>query len=160
MTATVRPATLADGPGLVEIDRVNHSPATSPGAPPAPDADPWARHDPDDVLVAEMNGAVVGYLTLGHPTSLATNTHVWQVQGLSVHPGAQRQGVARQLLRAGIAEAAGRGARRLTLRVLGTNPTARALYESEGFVVEGVQRGEFLIDGAEVDDVLMARRLV
>jgi RimJ/RimL family protein N-acetyltransferase len=45
---------------------------------------------------------------------------------------------------------------RITLRVLSTNPAARRLYESCGFVVEGVLRGEFLLEGREVDDVLMA----
>jgi RimJ/RimL family protein N-acetyltransferase len=43
--------------------------------------------------------------------------------------------------------------------VLGTNPAARALYEAYGFVVEGVQREEFLLDGRYVDDVLMALQL-
>ena len=46
-----------------------------------------------------------------------------------------------------------------TLRVLGPNATARALYERAGFVVEGVLREEFHLDGRYVDDVLMARDL-
>ena len=56
-------------------------------------------------------------------------------------------------------EARSRGGRKLSLRVLSTNPTAIGLYESEGFVVEGVLRGEFVLEGREVDDVLMARWL-
>ena len=60
------------------------------------------------------------------------------------------------LLVAAIEEARARGARRLTLRVLGHNDAARRLYESAGFVVEGVQRGEFFLDGEYRDDVLMA----
>ncbi|WP_159059185.1 GNAT family N-acetyltransferase, partial [Streptomyces scabiei] len=63
------------------------------------------------------------------------------------------------LLRAVQDEARRRGARRLTLRVLGHNTAARKLYESEGFVVEGVLPEEFLLDGQYVDDVLMGRRL-
>ena len=39
------------------------------------------------------------------------------------------------------------------------NPGARRLYERAGFVVEGVLRGEFVLDGVPVDDVLMARYL-
>ncbi|WP_159059877.1 GNAT family N-acetyltransferase, partial [Streptomyces scabiei] len=66
---------------------------------------------------------------------------------------------ARALLRAVQDEARRRGARRLTLRVLGHNTAARKLYESEGFVVEGVLPEEFLLDGQYVDDVLMGRRL-
>ncbi|MYV52865.1 GNAT family protein, partial [Streptomyces sp. SID3212] len=52
------------------------------------------------------------------------------------------------------------GARRLTLRVLGHNTPARRLYEAEGFAVEGVLPGEFLLDGEYVDDVLMGRSLL
>ncbi len=40
--------------------------------------------------------------------------------------------------------------------MLGPNDAARALYESAGFVVEGIQRDEFFLDGRYVDDVLMA----
>ncbi|MCZ9342980.1 GNAT family N-acetyltransferase, partial [Streptomyces sp. TRM76130] len=36
---------------------------------------------------------------------------------------------------------------------------ARRLYESEGFVVEGVLPGEFLLDGGYADDVLMGKSL-
>ena len=56
-------------------------------------------------------------------------------------------------------EAARRGARKLGLRVLGGNASARALYASAGFVVEGVLRDEFWLDGRFVDDVFMARPL-
>lgn len=43
--------------------------------------------------------------------------------------------------------------------MLGHNTPARTLYESEGFAVEGVLPGEFLIDGAYVDDVCMGLAL-
>ena len=36
------------------------------------------------------------------------------------------------------------------------NERARRLYESAGFVVEGVLREEFFLEGRYVDDVLMA----
>jgi ribosomal protein S18 acetylase RimI-like enzyme len=68
-------------------------------------------------------------------------------------------GAGRALLRAAVEEARRQGARRITLRVLGHNTPARRLYESEGFVVEGVQPEEFFLDGAYVDDVLMGRSL-
>ena len=65
-------------------------------------------------------------------------------------------GAGRALIDAAAAEARARGARRLTLRVLGPNAGARRLYESAGFVVEGIQHGEFVLEGREVDDVMMA----
>lgn len=52
-----------------------------------------------------------------------------------------------------------RRARKLALRVLGRGDRARLLYESCGFQVEGVLRGEFHLGGRYVDDVLMARDL-
>jgi RimJ/RimL family protein N-acetyltransferase len=67
--------------------------------------------------------------------------------------------VGRALVDAAAAEARARGATRLTLRVLGPNAGARDLYESAGFVVEGTLRGEFVLEGELVDDVLMARSL-
>lgn len=62
-------------------------------------------------------------------------------------------------MRAALAAARREGASRITLRVLGHNAPARALYESEGFVVEGVLPGEFFLAGRYVDDVLMGRSL-
>ncbi|RYY44131.1 MAG: N-acetyltransferase [Actinomycetales bacterium] len=54
---------------------------------------------------------------------------------------------------------AAEGAAKVTLRVLGTNPTARRLYERCGFAVEGVLVGEFVIEGSPVDDLWMATHL-
>ena len=81
------------------------------------------------------------------------------VDGLAVDPDRRRLGIARQLVEAAVAEARHRGARKVTLRVLGPNTGARRVYERCGFVVEGVLRGEFRIDGHDVDDVLLARSL-
>jgi RimJ/RimL family protein N-acetyltransferase len=55
-----------------------------------------------------------------------------------------------------IEQARDRGARKLSLRVLGGNTAARRLYESCGFAVEGVLREEFFLAGRYDDDVLMA----
>jgi ribosomal protein S18 acetylase RimI-like enzyme len=116
--------------------------------------------EPGDHLVAVTgDGAVVGFTRLARPTPVASNAHVWQIQGLAVSDEVRGMGVGRLLVRAAVAEARRRGALRLSLRVLGHNTPARRLYESEGFVVEGVQPREFLLDGEFVDDVLMGRAL-
>ena len=88
-----------------------------------------------------------------------------EIKGLAVAPRFQRQGVGRALVEAAIAEARADGARKLTLRVLGDNAPAHALYKACGFVEEGNLRGLFLLDGTYVDDVLFSldltsRRLV
>ncbi|MCG3043625.1 GNAT family N-acetyltransferase, partial [Streptomyces sp. S1A] len=79
--------------------------------------------------------------------------------GLAVDGAVRGRGVGRALLRAAMAEARRQGASRITLRVLGHNASARALYASEGFAVEGVLPGEFLLESGSADDVLMGRSL-
>ncbi|MEV6049547.1 GNAT family N-acetyltransferase [Streptomyces sp. NPDC052107] len=155
---SIRIAEPADEEELALLDRSTWSTLHAVSPPPeGPFFD--ERHLPEDYLVAEVDGRVVGYVRIGRPTPLASNTHVLQIQGLAVAEEARGRGLGRALIRAAVEEARGRGARRLTLRVLGHNAPARALYESEGFAVEGVQPEEFLLDGAYVDDVLMGRRL-
>jgi len=157
----VRPAIPADEQALAALDRATWTDATSP-APPPPEPDArffTERVDIRDVLVAEVDGAVAGYVRLVRPTPLPASDHVLSVNGIAVAEAFQRRGVGRALLDAAVAEARVRGARRLTLRVLGPNTAARRLYTSAGFVVEGVLRGEFRIAGEYVDDVLMARDL-
>ncbi|MER5531413.1 GNAT family N-acetyltransferase [Streptomyces sp. NPDC002677] len=117
------------------------------------------RHAPEDTLVAELDRRIVGYVRLGFAHNIASNAHVRQIQGLAVAEEARGHGVARALLRAVMEEARRRGARRIRLGVLGHNAPARRLYESEGFAVEGVLPGEFLLGGEYVDDVIMGRAL-
>ena len=147
----VRKVTRADGKALLEIDRLTWSELSSPGPPPE------GAFDLEGVLVADDDGAVAGYVKLRHPTPFESSRHVVEIAGLAVHPECRRRGVARALLAAAVDEAGRMGARRLTLRVFEPNTAARALYESEGFAVEGVLRGEFLRGGRYVDDVLMAK---
>ncbi|MFE2945290.1 GNAT family N-acetyltransferase [Streptomyces sp. NPDC059255] len=179
----IRPAERADDDALGALDRATWSPLHAVTPRPRPPYGPFfdAQHRPEDFLVAEIDGdgggtvrgdgsgrgdgtghgggesadRIVGYIRVARPTPLASNAHVRQIQGLTVYPWARGRGVARALLRAGALHARNQGARRLTLRVLGHNAPARALYEAEGFRVEGILPGEFLLDGAYVDDVFM-----
>lgn len=157
----IRRALPADDEELGRLDRATWSPLHAVMPEPQPPYGPFfdERHSPDDHLVAELDGRVVGYVRLAFPTPLAANAHVRQIQGLAVAEEARGRGVGRALIRAVTEEARRRGARRLTLRVLGHNTPARKLYESEGFVVEGVLPEEFLIAGDYVDDVFMGRSL-
>ena len=154
----VRRATSADERALATLDRATWTTLTSP-APPPPEPD-WSffseKVDIRDVLVAELDGEVAGYVRLGPATPLAASDHVLMIRGIAVDPAFQRRGVGRALMDAAAAEARARGARRLTLRVLAHNEGAVRLYEQCGFEVEGVMRGEFFLDGNYVDDMLMA----
>ncbi|MGV9313459.1 N-acetyltransferase family protein [Streptomyces sp. NPDC003691] len=182
----VRAARTGDGPALGALDRATWSTLHAVMPQPEPPYDPFfdSTHRPEHYLVAENvaentaastaastaestdgsgagggGGEPLGYIRLVPPTPLPCNRHVRQIQGLAVSEAARGRGVARALLRAAYDEARRQGAVRITLRVLGHNAPARALYESEGFTVEGVLRDEFLLGGEYVDDVLMARRL-
>lgn len=157
----IRCALPDDDEELAVLDRATWSPLHEVVPQPQP---PWSpffdeRHAADDCLVAEVERRIVGYVRLGFSTPLASNSHVRQIQGLAVAEEVRGLGVGRALIRAVTEEARRRGARRLTLRVLGHNTPARKLYESEGFVVEGVLPEEFFLAGEYVDDVLMGRSL-
>ncbi|MEV7790368.1 GNAT family N-acetyltransferase [Streptomyces sp. NPDC087512] len=158
--AHIRPAGPEDEEPLRRLDRETWSYQHAVSPRPGPD-DPFftERAGPEDHLVAELDGAVVGYVRLGFPTPLASNRHVRQIRGLAVAEAARGAGAGRALVRAAVEEARRLGARRITLRVLGHNTAARKLYESEGFMVEGVQPEEFCLDGRYVDDVMMGRPL-
>lgn len=156
----IRRAAEGDGARLAEIDWLTWSPVSSPVARPAVDAPFFVRGlSPDDVLVAELDGVVTGYVALGRSTRLEANAHVAAIHGLAVAPSFQGRGLARALMRAAVDEARARGARRVTLRVLGDNRRALRLYAGLGFAREGALRGEFLIDGRYVDDILMGLAL-
>ncbi|WP_251093070.1 GNAT family N-acetyltransferase [Streptomyces sp. Caat 7-52] len=157
----IRSAQTDDEDGLAVLDRATWSTLHAVTPPPQPPYQPFfdERHCPEQFLVAEAEGRLLGYVRLAPPTPLASNAHVLSIQGFTVAEEARGRGVGRALIRAAVAAARGRGARRLTLRVLGHNTPARRLYESEGFAVEGVLPGEFLVGGAYVDDVCMGRTL-
>ncbi|MFJ9036214.1 GNAT family N-acetyltransferase [Streptomyces sp. NPDC102406] len=157
----IRFAVPDDDEALGRLDRDTWSYLHAVKPPERPPYPPFftERFGPRDHVVAELDGRVVGYIRLGRPTALAANAHVRQIQGLAVAAEARGHGLGRTLVRAAVEEARRQGARRITLRVLGHNTPARKLYEAEGFVVEGVLPGEFLLDGAYVDDVLMGQEL-
>lgn len=157
----VRTATDEDGAALARLDRLTWSTASSPAPPPPADRPFFGfRLDPSDVLVAELDGAVVGWAQLGHESPLVSHAHVLELQGLGVDPRVRGRGIGRTLVAAAVGEARRRGMREIRLRVLATNPWALAVYRSCRFEQEGCFRGEFVLDGAEVDDLVLARRLV
>lgn len=111
-------------------------------------------------LVAETGGALVGDVVLTR-MPFRMLRHV-ALLGLGVHPDAQGAGLGRALMASALGHARvlrdADGARitRVELYVRADNARARALYESLGFVTEGVRRafvrGD---DGALVDDLVM-----
>jgi ribosomal protein S18 acetylase RimI-like enzyme len=157
VVTTIRQARTEDEPGLRDIDAATWTAGVSPAPPPsAGTAFFGGRIAPADVLVAEAGRVIAGFAALGQSGHLASRSHVLEIRALAVHPARQRCGVGRRLTEAAIEQARSRGARKLSLRVLGGNVAARRLYESCGFTVEGILRAEFFLGGRYVDDVLMA----
>jgi len=156
----IRAARPDDSATLTAIDAVSWTTANSPAGLPA-EPRPFFRpdEDPADTVVAALDGVVVGYARLRNPLPVPSHEHVLEINGLAVDPGVAGKGVGGALVEAAVAEAERRGARKVSLRVLGTNAVARRLYARCGFVEEGVLRAEFLLDGRYVDDVFMARFL-
>ncbi|MCM2418937.1 GNAT family N-acetyltransferase [Streptomyces sp. RKAG293] len=156
----VRSASYADEADLAGIDVRTWSSLHAVQPPPDPGKPFYdERHTPEEILIAQVDGRVAGYVRIVPPTPLPCNAHVRQIQGLAVDTWCRGRGIARRLMDAALHEAGRQGATRMTLRVLGHNAPARRLYESMGFAVEGVLPGEFLLEGAYVDDVLMGRPL-
>ena len=80
----VRSARADDGPALQRIDVATFAEDLSPGPPPQPDADFFGgRVTPANVLVAEVDGEVAGYITVAPQYRLTSSAHVVQIQGLA-----------------------------------------------------------------------------
>lgn len=155
----IRSARLQDEDALAAVDALTWTRHVSPAPAPPPGSSFFAPGTrPENVLVAETD-SVVGYAKLAQPIPLESHKHVLELAGLAVVPDCRRTGAGRSLVEASVAEARARGARKLSLRVLGPNTAARHLYAACGFLTEGVLQGEFFLDGRYVDDVLMARYL-
>jgi ribosomal-protein-alanine N-acetyltransferase len=97
----------------------------------------FLRRAPDLVLVAELDGAVVGCAAGGVD---AVGGHM---QTLGVDPAAQRHGVGRALAERLLAGFGTRGVRRVGLEVRVGNAAAIALYRSLGFVEAGMLPGYY-----------------
>jgi RimJ/RimL family protein N-acetyltransferase len=154
----IRPARDDDDAALLALDAETWSVDATP-APPRQGVTSFfaSRLDPTDAIVADLDGVVVGYATLHNAIPLPAHADVLEINGVAVHPAATGQGIGQALVEAAVAEAVRRGARKVSLRVLGPNTVARRLYARCGFVEEGVLRAEFLLGGRFVDDVIMSR---
>ena len=159
--ASIRWARVDDGRVLQELDAATSTTEVSPAPPLDPGGEFFgAVVRPEHVLVAEMEGRLVGYVRLApRYDRLPAARHVYEIKGLAVSPDSRGKGIGRQLVLEAAEVARSRGARRLTLNVLGTNPVAQRLYERCGFVVEGVHRGQFYLRGRYVDDLALALEL-
>lgn len=113
---------------------------------------------PGSQIVAGIGERICGYIGFKPPTPLPSNAHVLDLN-IAIHPECHRMGIGRTLMEALLALSAQRGVRKLSLRVLASNPGAVAFYESCGFAEQGRLVDEFFMDGQYVDDILMWRKV-
>ena len=150
-------AVTRDGRGVVFVvdDLLAGGPRA--GVRIAESIDPATRDD-TLVLVATVDDAIVGDASVHRLTPTFTR-HVG-IFSLEVHPAQQRRGIGRALLRASVDWAKDHGIERLELYTRKDNDRARALYESEGFILESARvRFIRLPGGGSVDDLVYARFL-
>jgi ribosomal protein S18 acetylase RimI-like enzyme len=157
---SVRTAVEDDGQALALIDHATWSFEVSP-VPLWPLSTPFFDHRTaaENVLVAHQGEHIMGYVKLRPAPMAASSGHVQEINGLAVAPDHQGQGIGHLLLTAARHEAIRREARRITLRVLGTNTRAQALYLAHGYHIEGRLKDQFLLQGRYVDDIFMALEL-
>lgn len=94
-------------------------------------------------LLAILEGKSVGYIIYW----LLPNEV--DIHNLAVHPTYRRKGVGKSLLQAVIDEGRRRGSSRVTLEVRRSNEAAQRLYQSLGFVMQGVRKGYYSDDGED-----------
>jgi ribosomal-protein-alanine N-acetyltransferase len=120
-------------------------------------ADAWSRAamaaelagEHSHYIVDEEGGAVIGYAGL-RAVRAASDADVQTIALLEAYRGSGR---GRALLQALLAEATARGARDVFLEVRADNPSAEALYASEGFVELGRRPRYYQPD--DVDAIVM-----
>jgi ribosomal-protein-alanine N-acetyltransferase len=102
-------------------------------------------------ILAQIDNKIIGYVLF------------WLLQdevdihNIAVHTGFRRQGIGQALLRQVVEQARRRHSSRVTLEVRVSNLAAQKLYESVGFISQGVRQGYYSDDGE--DALLMALEL-
>ncbi len=108
-------------------------------------------------LVAVVDGRIVGTATFarGRPSK---SRHTASL-GLALRRDTRGVGLGTAMMEAGTAWARSAGVRKLTLGVFATNRPALRLYRRLGLLPEGRLRGQVVLRGRFVDEILMARWL-
>ena len=125
----IRPYQQEDRGGLLSL-WMEIFPAGSPHNDPETSLDKKLRNDPDLLLVAVMDGRVIGSVMGGY------DGHRGWIYSLAVTPSLRRQGIASALMREIENKLRERGCLKLNLQVVSSNSEVVALYEELGFRVE------------------------
>lgn len=124
---SLRPATLDDVDDLIAFWLVAGENDSRPSDSPAA-VRRLLERDPDALVVAELDGRLVGTVVAGWD---GWRAHVYR---LAVHPDARRRGVGRLLLAHVEARFAALGATRVDAMVLETNDLGKAVWRAAGYL--------------------------
>jgi GNAT superfamily N-acetyltransferase len=151
VAAMIRPATLEDSAALAEA-HVRSWRAAYRGVVPDAYLDAlsvegcaarWRnalRQGQRDVAVCEVDGALVGFVSVEPSRDADCNPGTGEVVAIYIDPAVWRRGLGRRLMDWAKDVARRRGWQRLTLWVLRDNAQARAFYEAAGFHLDGAAR--------------------
>lgn len=126
-------------------------------APPAAETYAFYRNILEKDLcqvIAVQDGTVVGWCDI-LPTHGEARAHVGTL-GVAIVQPFRGRGIGTRLIDAAISKAWEKGFSRIELTVRTDNTNAKALYERFGFIVEGINRRAFLVDGEFIDTYSMA----
>jgi ribosomal protein S18 acetylase RimI-like enzyme len=164
---TIRRATPADAAAVATIQVHGHRYAYR-GLLPQPESDEewiaqrtqaWlpqlAPEHERRTFVAERDGAVIGFVTVGPAEHAPDIGHLF---ALYLEPEVIGSGVGAALCEAGVAELRARGCAHATLWVLEENAGARRFYERAGWSFDGT-RNDSVRDGRPRHEIRYARAL-
>jgi L-amino acid N-acyltransferase YncA len=122
----------------------------------------WAEsieQSPPHVLVAEVDGQVIGFSAVGPCRDEGASIHAYELWAIYLSPLYWSKGIGRELWLASREHAVGRGANSLSLWVIASNKRAVTFYKSAGF--EAVANSLMLseIGGVQIEKVRYAQRL-
>jgi len=105
------------------------------------------------LFVAVADGEVIGAADC-HAGTFPKDRHVGGI-GIAIQDGWRESGLGRRMMERVLEWMRVRGFAKAELAVFATNHRARRLYESLGFIDEGIRRRHVRIRGEFVDEVLM-----
>lgn len=121
------------------------------------EADRIRRFDREQTLslVATIDKRLVGISDV-QKGRLSKNAHTGTL-GIAIRKEARGLGLGKAMLEDDIRWARSVGIRKLSLTVFATNQSAIALYRQLGFAEEARLKGQVILDGQPVDELVMAR---
>jgi ribosomal protein S18 acetylase RimI-like enzyme len=106
-----------------------------------------------ELLVARVQGAVVGFIAFGPSRDEGTGPASAEVWAIYLAPNSWSSGIGRALWLAAKDRMLAQGVRSVSLWVIATNERAIAFYRSAGFRPEAASLKEFTLGGVQLHEV-------